>query len=302
MTTASAPGKIILLGEHTALYGNPVLAAAVSLRATVSARKNDKLTVSAPGLIDGAPERRKRLGLAMVKKAAELVAGGYDLTVESEIPLASGMGSSASIASAMVAAMRAEKNLPFDKKAIAETAWRCEDMVHSKSSGVDPFAATYGSIIFYRMGEAEVLRPKSLPSIVVAHTGITSDTGDIVRYVNERKQDSKSFEGFLERSKDLVDRGKTSIENGDMKALGKLMGENHALLSDLGVSSEELDVLVNAARRAGAYGAKLCGAGRGGIMAALVGEKAREPVAKALSKAGGKIIQTTISSEGVRLD
>lgn len=301
MTTASAPGKIILLGEHTALYGNPVLVAAIGLRARATVSVGNSVNVKAPGI--DAPAKRMELGLAMSKKAVELIGGNYDITVGSDIPLASGMGSSASIASALVAALRAEKSLPFDKKAIAETAWKCEDVVHTKSSGVDPFAATYGGIMVYTRGSIIELKLKTIPDIVIAHTGVTSDTGEIVRYVeNKRGGNSNSFDSFLKSSKALVLEGKEAIENFDMKRLGRLMNENHRLLSDLGVSCEELNSLVKAARGAGAYGAKLCGAGKGGIMVALAGQKTKADVAKALSKAGGKLIQTQISKEGVRLE
>jgi mevalonate kinase len=301
MTTASAPGKIILLGEHTALYGNPVLVAAIGLRARATVSTGNGVNVKAPGI--DAPAKRLELGLAMSKKAVELIGGNYDITVGSDIPLASGMGSSASIASALVAALRAEKNLPFDRKAIAETAWKCEDVVHTKSSGVDPFAATYGGIMVYTRGSIIELKLKTIPDIVIAHTGVTSDTGEIVRYVETtRGSNSNSFDNFLKSSKALVLEGKEAVENFDMKRLGRLMNENHKLLSDLGISCEELDSLVKAARGAGAYGAKLCGAGKGGIMVALASQKTKADVSKALSKAGGKIVQTQISKEGVRLE
>jgi len=302
MITASAPGKIIILGEHTALYGNPVLVAAVGLRARATVSAGNGVNVKAPGI--DAPAKRMELGLAMSKKAVELTGGGgFDITVSSDIPLASGMGSSASIASALAAALRAEKNLPFDKKVIAETAWKCEDVVHTKSSGVDPFAATYGGIMVYTRGSIVELKIKTVPEIVISHTGITSDTGEIVKYVDSKRESNfNSFEDFLKSSKALVLEGKEAVENFDMKRLGRLMNENHKLLSGLGVSCEELESLVKAARGAGAYGAKLCGAGKGGIMVALTNQKTKTDVSKALSKAGGKIIQTQISKDGVRLE
>lgn len=297
----SAPAKVILLGEHTALYGNPVLTLAIDLRSyvTVSKRDDDEVVITAPGLgLEKVPVREQK-GTNLIKKAVGMVDGGYDIEIKSDIPIASGLGSSASIASALMKALKQDS----DMRVIANDAWHIENEVHSKSSGVDPFAVTYGGLCLYQSGEAEKLEVEEYPNIVIAHTGIESDTGDIVLDVDRLKEEQGGdFEAFLAFSQKAVLDGKDAIINQDWKALGNLMNLNHEMLRGIGVSCKELEELTQAARDAGAYGAKLAGAGRGGIMVALVDENTENDVSKALSKMGAKIIESKISSGGVRIE
>ncbi len=308
MKTASAPAKVIILGEHTALYKNPVLVAAIDLRSTVSvsSRFDGEVVVDAPGLgLEGAPLKRHRRGLELVKKAADIAADGrgFGVKISSEIPIASGLGSSASISAALVAALRAEAEKPWDLAAIAEAAWGCENTVHSMSSGVDPYAVTYGGVSVFKAGAIERLKLKEYPRLVIAHSGVPKDTWEIVEQVDAvKKCRPDEFKSFLDSSSRLVTDGRKATEGRNWHRLGKLMDENQALLSGIGVSSPALDALVAAAKGAGALGAKLSGAGKGGIMAALVEPQAEIAVSKALRKAGGKLIEAKISNDGVRLE
>lgn len=308
MNTASAPAKAIILGEHTALYKNPVLVAALDIRSRVSvtSRFDGEVVVDAPGLgLEGAPIKRHRRGMELVKKAAEIAADGrgFGVKITSEIPIASGLGSSASISAALIAALRAEAGKPWDLAAIAEGAWKCENLVHSMSSGVDPYAVAYGGVSVFKAGSIERLKVRGYPRLVIAHCGVPKDTWEIVEQVDFIKKSQKEhFQDFLEGSARLVREGTMAVGKSNWHKLGKLMDENHAMLSGIGVSSPALDTLVEAARGAGAFGAKLSGAGKGGIMVALADRQTEAPVAKALRKAGGKLIQSEISYDGVRLE
>jgi len=302
MITASAPAKVILLGEHTALYGNPVIAAAVDLRstATVSKRLDRGVALKSwPSL--GGSQIRKNRGMEMVRKAAELAGAGFDVRVQSSVPIGSGLGSSASISSALCMAMMAEASKHVSLRDVALAAWKCEDLVHGKSSGVDPFAVTFGGVSLYQSGKLRAIKCK--PDIVIAHSGIARNTGDIVKDLEEMKRaERERFDKFLKESKRIVEDGRVALERSDFGGLGRLMDENHELLKGIGVSCKELDGLVKAAREAGALGAKLSGAGRGGIMVALVDEGSKKAVVKALSNLGGKIIEAGITGECARLE
>lgn len=305
MITASAPAKAIILGEHTALYKNPALAMALDLRSyvTVGKRHDKEVRISAPELAEFS-KKRQELGEALVKKGVELAGGGgYDLLVKSDIPLASGLGSSASIASALIAALSWEAHLKLPLREVAKAAWRCEDLVHGKSSGLDPFVVTYGGICLFEDGDVEKVASYSKPKFIIAHSGVTSDTAEIVSDMSRVKsQEPEWFNTFLGTSKTLVLEGREAIERGDARKLGELMDQNHELLKDMGLSCPQAERLVGAARDAGAYGAKICGAGRGGIILALVDGKTKDSVSKALSNAGGKIIRAEMSEEGVRIE
>jgi mevalonate kinase len=174
-------------------------------------------------------------------------------------------------------------------------------MVHTKSSGVDPFAVATGGITFYQKGNIRKLDVDEYPHLIVAHSGETSDTGDIVSDLDSMAS-GPTFKRFLEESEKIVFRGTGAVEKGDWEELGKQMDANHGWLARIGVSNDKLDKMVRAARDSGALGAKLSGAGRGGIMLALADENTEKGVIKALSSLGGKIIRTNITEEGVRLE
>jgi mevalonate kinase len=303
---ASAPAKVIILGEHSSLYGNPALVAALDLRArvTVSKRRDAKTRITAKDLgIEKAPPRRNERGTALIRRGIELMGGGYGITVESDIPLASGMGSSAAISVALMKALESENGIESDMRKIALEAQKCEQEVHGKSSGLDVFASAYGGVIRYQNQKAEILKLERYPRLIIAHSGIESDTGDIVADIEDiRSEKPSQFNSFLDDSERFVFLGMKALENGDWESLGKQMDANHKLLSDMGCSCKRLESLVNAAREAGAYGAKLCGAGRGGIIVALVDENSEKGVKEALSRMDAKIIESNISEKGVQLE
>jgi mevalonate kinase len=138
---------------------------------------------------------------------------------------------------------------------------------------------------------------------VIAHSGLTHETGNLVKELGEiRKSDRKRFDEFLKKSEKNTLLGKTAVEKADWEALGKLMDENHELLKGMGVSDKELDDMADIARKNGAYGAKLSGAGRGGVVIALTGAGAKESVTKALSSMGKQIIEAEITEEGARVN
>lgn len=310
-TRTSAPGKIILLGEHAAVYGNPVLVATVDKRAVVSVEKRDddnilfnspQLGVKALLSLPKLPDLKKRREFSLVLEAISKVNSkfnlrhGWSIEVNSEIPVSSGMGSSASIASALVLGMSLELGENLGNKEIANLAWEIEHIIHGKSSGVDPFAVTFGGVLLYKKGDFKRIPLKKYPRITIGNTGIISDTGKLVSQVAKLKENyPEFFSYYLQQMRKIIEYGQKFLEEGKLEKFGEIMNINHGLLSSIGVSSPELEKLVWAARKK-SPGAKLCGAGAGGIMIAL------GDVAKEIEQAGGKVIKTKISGEGVRVE
>jgi mevalonate kinase len=301
---ASAPGKIILLGEHSALYGNPVLASSVDLRATVQTQESQDPKISFPemGLV-GTSLSKLSGESAFIYDCIELLKHelaidfSLDFDITSQIPLASGMGSSAALSAALCASISRTLGLERSYEDIAKMAWNCENIIHKKSSGVDPFTSVYGGLCYYIQGHVEKMDVE-LPNIVVAHTGVVSHTGGVVASIDSMREAKKlQFQDFVRGSRELVEQGRLALEKRDFDCFGAIMNTNHELLASMGVSSPELEEFVNAAREAGAWGAKLSGAGRGGIMIAAC--KDPKPVKKALSKLGGKIIDVKLSKKGL---
>ena len=131
---------------------------------------------------------------------------------------------------------------------------------------------------------------------VVADTGVRSSTkvavGDVRRQYN---QQPAHFAHIFDECGRIAQAARQAIETGNVAQVGQLMTENHAWLQNMTVSSPKLDKLVDAALQAGALGAKLSGAGRGGNMIALVADERGETIARtALQKAGATHILTTV--------
>jgi mevalonate kinase len=311
-TVSSAPGKVILLGEHAAVYGNPVLVASVALRtyAKVCKRNDDKFTLSNKSTnIMGIEfsrsdfSRMKKewstvLTAECLDKTFEQVgdSAGLDIELSSEIPVASGLGSSASASSALCCSIAKELGHALKKKEIADLAWSVENIVHGRSSGVDPYAVTFGGVLRYKKGDFVRLKVKNYPELTIGNTGIKSNPSDSVSDVMKLKENyPEFFSDYLSAMNHIVDYGQKYFEAGDFRRFGEVININHGLLSAIGVSSPELEKLVWAARKVSS-GAKLCGSGRGGIMVAL-GDASKE-----IKAAGGEVIKTKITDDGVRIE
>lgn len=316
LAEATAPGKVILFGEHAVVYGRPALAAPVTglrARAVVVAGDGlagDGLTEVAPAG-DGADMRliaadlgrattlsaaRTDNPLAATVRLVERHAGrplprGVTLTVTSAIPIASGLGSGAAIAVAVIRALGVLGQLPLTREDVSALAYEIERLHHGTPSGIDNTVIAFEQpVYFVRQSPAnhiEPFRPARPLRLVIADTGVHSATKDVVGDVRRRwEADRARFEAIFDACGRLADAGRTALEAGDLAEVGRLMTANHEQLVAMTVSSAALDRLVEVALGAGALGAKLSGAGRGGNLIALVDAAGEAEVCAALQAAG----------------
>ncbi|KYH40718.1 MAG: mevalonate kinase [Candidatus Bathyarchaeota archaeon B26-2] len=324
--TASAPAKVILFGEHFVVYGEPALVMAVERRVYVSTepRTDCKIYIRADGIGAsgyysgealrtfeaemGGREAQDRLqpikvviehALRLSKKKV-----GLNVIVKSAIPVAAGLGSSAAVAVATAAAVGRVLGLELSREEVYQIAYEAEKVIHGTPSGIDPAISTYGGTLIYRRGEG--VKPLTLEvevPLVIGNTGLSRSTGDLVARVRRLKDRYPSIvEPILSVGGKIVAEAIMALKAGDLEALGNLMDINHGLLSAVGVSSGPLERLVYAARRAGALGAKLTGAGGGGCMVALTATGDLDKVARAIEEAGGETLTATRAKEGVRIE
>ena len=224
------------------------------------------------------------------------------VNVECEIPVAAGLGSSASTTVAIISAVARSKGIELSKKKIFELAFVPENFLHGKPSGVDQATCIYGSTIqFSRPSNVKTVRPKKDPILLVCDTGIHHATRTLVGgVVQKSKNEKKNFRNYLAKVREISSGVARSLREGDDDHLGTLMDQNHELLRKIGVSHPKLDHLVGVAKRAGALGAKLTGAGGGGCVIVLSPSKvARDRIARVLRREGGTPYKISMDTGGV---
>lgn len=304
---ATAPGKIILFGEHSVVYGQPAIAVPVSqVRATCTVQAG-----SERGILLNAPDidRREYLSstgdydpLAMVVRrtlnALGVIAPNLEITVTSGIPIACGLGSGAAISAAIIRALGQYFQHPFDAQSVSDIAFEVEKIYHGTPSGIDNTVVAFAQPIFFIKGKPiERLRVATPLTFVIADTGIKSPTYKVVGDLRARRdKNPAAFDSIFMRMGMLAKNARAAIERGNISAVGELMAENHAILRELALSHPKLDALVSAALAAGALGAKLSGAGWGGNMIALATPATADGVGAALASAGAKqVIVSTVT-------
>jgi mevalonate kinase len=244
-----APGKVILLGEHAVVYGEPALAAAIDRHLTVAVE----------------PARTTDCPDAFVAIAREAGwSGGFSVEITSEIPFGSGLGSSAALGVALARAFKPG----CSAEEAARLAMHLERAVHGKPSGVDPAASAHGGIIFFQKGRVE--RVCASAWICVLESGIERGTRTTVLGLAERRESDAVIDRSIRSLGEVARQGRALLELGDFGALGKAFDTAHSYLRDgLQVSCPELERAVDSLRKAGALGAKLTGAGGGGAAIGL---------------------------------
>ncbi|HPW73985.1 MAG: mevalonate kinase [Methanothrix sp.] len=315
MTMASAPGKIILFGEHAVVSGTAALGGAADLRARATVEdlpgrlliETDDLSLQGFSFDPGSGQISSASAAYATRYVSaavrELEARDVRIRIESDIPPAAGMGSSASIVVATVAALNGHLGLGLSEREIAQLSYRIERGVQKgRGSPMDTALATYGG--YQRISDGN--QPLDLPplEVVVGYTSVPHDTFSLVERVQLLKERYPDLvEPIFQAIGAITERALPLVREMNLDELGELMDINHGLLEALGVSSRELSELVYAARGAGgALGAKLTGAGGGGCMIALPGIEGKDALMVALRQARGVAFPVMMGGEGVRLE
>ncbi|WP_435318316.1 mevalonate kinase [Haloarchaeobius sp. TZWSO28] len=333
MHTASAPGKVYLFGEHAVVYGEPAIPCAVERRATVTVeeRSDGRLRVDAQDLhIEGFTVEYGETGpavdapkavleaateyvdgaIAQVRDAADAPGAGFDVTIESDIPLGAGLGSSAAVVVASIAAATSELGVELDPREVAERAYQVElDVQDGQASRADTFCSAMGGAVRVEGDDCRTIDAPDLP-FVIGFDGGSGDTGKLVAGVRELREQYDFAADTVAAIGDVVREGETllaesqggaTVEDAVLTELGQLMNFDHGLLEALGVSSRSLDDMVWTAREAGAHGAKLTGAGGGGCIVALDRSDGTE-TALSYEAACQEVFRAELAHEGVRLE
>jgi len=318
--TVSAPGKLMLLGEHAVVYDHPCLVTAVNQRmhATVEALDVLEFQLEAEDVnVVNYKKPLKELGVGDVPKGAKFVeiaikniaekhilTSGLRVTTKSEFSSQFGFGSSSASTVCVIKALSELFDLNLSNKEIFDLAFKTVLDIQGKGSGFDVAAAVYGGTLYF-VTSGKVIEPLkiSVLPLVVGYSGVKADTVTLINKVKE------SFTGKEQRIEEiydgiskLVEQAKTAVLAQNWQEFGNLMNQNQKFLNELGVSIPKLDDMINNSLSAGAYGGKLSGAGGGDCMIA-VSPKEKEVLVKAgITKAGGEVINVKTNAEGVRLE
>lgn len=299
--TSTAPGKIILFGEHAVVYGQPAIAVPInSLHAKATIRADIhgtpgqvRLSAHDVGLDDTlknlSPNNPLAAALRGVLSALELDSSpSCIIRVTSTIPIAAGLGSSAAISVALIRGFSAFLGHPLPDEQVSDLAYSVEKIHHGTPSGIDNTVITYAKPVYYVRGEPISTLTIAKPfSLTIADTGIPSPTSITVGDVRRAwEAEPQRYERMFAKVGEITRSARNIIESGLPDRLGLLMDQNHELLVEMGVSSPELNSLVSTAKHAGALGAKLSGGGRGGNMIALVKPNLSEEIVQALREYG----------------
>lgn len=308
MGKGSGYGKVILFGEHFVVHGVPGIVSAID------SSTEAEVTKATEGL-NIKDERKTAKGYSEEKRLQQIESIGrmlkamnldpktpLNIWIGGTLPGFSGLGASAASSVAIARAINEEINLNLSNEKINSVAYEGEKAYAGNPSGIDNTAATYGGLMWFKKNPAggqdfvERLKIHRPVEIVIGSTGKVANTKAMVEGVAERKKKNpEKYDPLFRQAENLAKIGRKTLEDGDLKKVGELMNENHRILQEIGVSSRELDLLVDIARKQGAFGAKLTGGGGGGCMVALTpGKDLQGKVASAFKTAGYEFLSTKI--------
>ncbi|MHA2365306.1 MAG: mevalonate kinase [Candidatus Hodarchaeales archaeon] len=310
MSKGSGYGKTILFGEHFVVYGLPAIASALGSQTTATVRVSEGEKWIVDDQRPATPGYKKKKYNEAEKAISNVIeycnvdtkTKKLEIIFSGDLYAASGVGASAAQVASLARALNEEFNLDFDDEKINEAAYEGEKAYHGTPSGIDNTAATYGGLIWFEKnltgGPNTIDRLKSGKKIelVIGNTGMTASTTEVVADVRQLKEDQpEKLSLIFQNYKEIANKAKKALIEGDISTIGNLMNQNHTLLQEITVSCKELDELVELTRSKGALGAKMTGTGRGGLVIAVAPNKeTQEEIAKAIEEIGLMAWRSTI--------
>ena len=283
-SVASAPGKVILFGEHFVVYGIKAVLCSIDKRITTTSQIIDEKKIKIKSDIGNVeistdsfstPDRSMNVMkpfLYIAKKALEKSGKnvGIEIKIDSEIPAGIGLGSSSACCVAVAASVMGlfEK---LTKEEILKIAIEAERTIFENTSGADCSVCTFGGLMEYDMKNGfKKINSKANFDLVIANSKQAHFTSEVVENVKKFRENNEDlFASFCDQESILIQNALMSLEKNDLESLGLLMSENQDLLERINISTEKLALLVREAKKT-SFGAKITGAGGGGCIIALV--------------------------------
>lgn len=301
-------GKTIFIGDQFVLHGVPAIVAGLSFKTEATVERIDGIgwvlednRMEVPGYKEKKKEQQgDSINRILDVMKIDVHKTPIKITYGGDLLAGSGVGASAASCVSLARALNEEFKLDYTIEQINHVGWEGEFAYHGTPSGVDDTASTYGGILFYQVKKEkksfEQIQIKSPFEIVLANSGVTSDTSTLGPFIKKLKEkDPTLLNRRLETIRQQAYEMKAALEAGDLLEMGLLMNENHDILIEIGLSHDVLIHLCDVAKNKGAFGAKVTGGGRGGYMVALTpGKELQSAVAASLREEGYKVIKATI--------
>lgn len=276
----TAHSKLILIGEHSAVYGKPAIALpfpAIEARATIEEVKNNDTILFESSYYSGPyqeiPKNMEGIAVCINETFTYLMQNpeGLRIRLESTIPIGRGLGSSAAIAISIVRGLFLYFGQALNNEKLEELVHISEKYAHGNPSGIDAAASSNDYPIWFQQGSPITSLEIGGPFyLVVADTGRIGNTRGAVESIKEMYAlDPIKTEQSLNSLEENTFKAKTALISGEIHVLGKTLDVAQRELTLLGVSDPGINLLVSAAKQKGALGAKLTGGGRGGCILAL---------------------------------
>ncbi len=314
---STAPGKVILFGEHAVVYGIPAIACAIDKRSSCQITSDPHLgdqfalelinynQIFHLGLdFEEGGELESFRGVTQFiqyfHEQFHLPLSGVKISLNSELPPAMGLGSSASILAALAGALNSFFDLGLNLSELNMNIFAGEKIYHQTPSGIDNSLCVYGGIQCFHEGHLSVLKMPDIGDLVVINSGIPRQTGKMVKRVREYKQEHPfDFQRIMDSIKAIVISAKSALNAGARGAFGRAMFENHRFLQELTVSHPRLDHIVDLCKREDALGAKLTGGGGGGCAIALCDPSRTKSLVETLREEGFTSFRTRVADQGL---
>jgi len=279
---ASAPGKIILFGEHFVVYGVKAILCSINKRVTVTAEKITEKKISINSEIGNLIlEPNKSISeissplkpfYYLANKAIENQNGGIQVQIDSEIPLGVGLGSSSACCVAGAAAIF-KLFQHISKKEILELAIEAEKTIFKNTSGADCTVCTYGGMMAYDKKQGfKKIEDEPKFQLVIVNSNIKHSTDSMVSKVKAFKiKNKEEFSKLSDQESKLVEDVLKLLKENNTKELGEKINQNQKYLETIGISNNQLREMIKIGQKT-SFGAKITGSGGGGCIFTLTDE------------------------------
>lgn len=279
---ASAPGKVILFGEHFVVYGIKSILCSINKRVTVTAEKTNERKISINSeigtLVLDPDESITKINSPLkpfyylANKALKDQNEGLKIQIESEIPLGAGLGSSSACCVAGAAAIFKVFG-EISKEKILELAIEAEKTIYQNTSGADCTVSTYGGLMEYDKNNGfRKIEDEPNFQLVIANSNIKHSTETMVSKVKEFENKNKEkFHELSNLESKLVNDVFKLIKENKIEEIGEKLNLNQKFLEEIGISNEQLETMIKIGQKS-SYGAKITGSGGGGCIFALTND------------------------------